>query len=143
MLPVQQVGEGQQWPGEMVVEPATEIVQRNGCRQAGPQPRQGMRPLLRQAKGRQQLVMPHFDDLAPPGELAPHSARPGLRKGLAAFWRTEQVRCVVLLPVRPPAFAFEVGIRQRVATSQRVPDRGHARLGTGAARLVSKVSAKR
>ena len=82
-LPVYQLRKGQSWPTELLIEPETEVMQDNLCRQTGLQSAEFMRPLPVQAKGMQELVVDRFDDLADARQPATQGLGPrGLARAL-------------------------------------------------------------
>src|SRR5215510_487326 len=74
-LPVHQVYKGQQRPAELLIQPETEVMEGDLCRQTRPKPTEIMGSLPVQAKGMKKLLIDGLDDL--PDARQP--ATPGLR----------------------------------------------------------------
>src|ERR1700756_951705 len=74
-LPVHQVRKGQQSPAELLIQPDTEVMQRDLCRQTRSKPAEIMGPFPVQAKGMKELLVDGLNDLTDSCQ----PATPGLR----------------------------------------------------------------
>ena len=137
-LPVHQVCKGQPRPAELLIQPDTEVMQRDLCRQTGPKPAELMRALPVQAKGMKQLVVDRLDDLTdscPPA--TPETSATGILT--IPLGRTEDLSSIGL----PPPTAWFARPSKPLSTTYG-PRAGAPTLGTrgwGARRRAKKVSA--
>lgn len=109
----------------MAIEPDTEIVHTDFGSQARLKPCQIMRPLTRQAKGMQELVVDRFDDLPNAGQPAPQCFGPANTLRALVRWR-HQIDLPLRLPALARAFARKTFVRHIGARCRQT--------GTGQAR---------
>jgi hypothetical protein len=125
MLPINQVRTGQRWTPKLDVEPEAEVMQGHLRRQARPQARAGLRPLMLQTEGLQQAVVERLDDLADASMPAPQGLGPVARS--ATLRLGDDRGSVALRPVGVPGAALEACIHHVHPAGGR-PDAGQARL---------------
>jgi hypothetical protein len=137
--PSHQIRELQPRPTELVIEPDTEVVQRNPRRQSGTQTLDLVGTLPPEAEGVEEFVVDRFDDLRYPGNPPPKRLGPGLFG--VALGRMNYLRSVVIEPAAMVFSAFEAFVGY---ISSR-EGRAHAvmSLGFGLALRLKNVSCKR
>jgi hypothetical protein len=103
--PSHKICELQPRTAELVIEPDTEVVQRNPRRQSGTQTLDLVGTLPPEAEGVEEFVVDRFDDLTYPGYPPPKRLGPGLFG--VALGRMDYLRSVVIEPAAMVFSAFE------------------------------------
>src|SRR5579859_5781239 len=96
VLPIKQVGESQWRTSELHIEPEAKVMQGHFGGQARLKAVQGMRPLPRQSKGIEQLIVSGFNDLTQTGQPASPVFGPAPFAPLVR--RADDLRIILLSP---------------------------------------------
>ena len=129
MLPRNQIGEGQRWTPQLLIQPDTEVMQSHLGSQANLKPGQRVGTLPIEAKHMLQATVNRFNDLADAGQPAPPRARP--RPTTVALGGAEHLRAVGFMPESMPVFTFKAFVGD-IRPLSRSTDAGEAPVGASA-----------
>src|SRR5512134_4073959 len=127
MLPCNQIGKGEPWAAELLIEPDTEVVQGDLRGQARLEALEGMRTFAVEAKAVLQAAIDRFDDLAQARQPPPPRARPGVTA--VALRGTDDDRFVVFSPMLMIGLPFEAFVGE-IRSIGRGADAGQPWVGT-------------